>query len=75
MNAKWINQMQYILNNLIERKQCIECQSHWFLFNHEGKESFYRLGMIAPEFCDACRPLDQQLEAHSILTQEQWVEL
>lgn len=67
--------IEYILNNEIDRKQCRSCFGMWIRFNHEGQLGVYRLSPVDPQSCNVCRPLDDQLESQSILTSEQWVNL
>lgn len=65
--------MKYVMDNLIERKQCTTCYGMWFLFNHEGHECYYRLGPTAPEDCGVCRPIDEDIESRSVVSSEAWV--
>jgi len=65
--------MKYILDNLIDQKQCVECLGLWFHFNHEGNNAFYRLSPLAPEDCTYCSKLDKQIEKEAVLTSESWV--
>ena len=67
--------IEYVLANEIERRQCKECLGMWFLFNHYGRESFYRLAIDAPENCSTCKPIDEEIEARSVMSEEQWVSL
>ena len=67
--------IRYVMDNLIERKQCNECLGMWFLFNHYGEKAYYRLSPVAPEDCGVCRPIDIEIEQNSVVSQENWVEL
>lgn len=67
--------IEYVLANEIDRRQCKECLGIWFLFNHNGSESFYRLARVAPETCVVCKPIDEEIEARSVMSEEQWVSL
>ena len=67
--------LKYVLDNLIERKQCIECLGMWFLFNHEGKEAFYRLSQVEPSDCTVCDPIDKEIEEKCIISMEKWIEV
>lgn len=75
MNSELITTLKFIFRNLIERKQCNECDAHWFHFNHGDDKAFYRLGDQAPESCVVCAPLDEQLEAESRISAERWFDL
>lgn len=65
--------MQYILDNEITRRQCMECLGMWFHFDHNGNNAFYRLSMLAPEDCVRCSVLDKQIEAESLYSVAEWV--
>lgn len=67
--------MKYVLDNLIDQKQCTSCLGMWFLFNHEGCKAYYRLSPVPPESCDVCRPIDEEIESNCIVSKERWVEL
>lgn len=67
--------LKYVLDNLIERKQCIECLGMWFLFNHEGKEAFYRLSQVEPSDCKVCDPIDKEIEEKCLVSMERWVQV
>jgi len=60
---------------LIDRKQCTSCFGMWFLFNHEGREAYYRLSQVSPESCNVCRPIDKEIESSCIVSEERWVKL
>jgi hypothetical protein len=65
--------IQYVLDNLIGIKECSECHGHWFLFNHEGNEAYYRLAPSPPDDCSICQPIDNEIESRAIITAEQWI--
>jgi len=65
--------INYVLKNEIERKQCTECLGMWFLFNHEGSDAFYRLSEVEPSGCSICEPIDKEIESKSLLTTERWI--
>ena len=65
--------MKYVLDNELERKQCKECLGMWVCFNHEGQKAFYRLSPVAPRDCSICKPIDEEIEAKSIMSVEQWI--
>jgi len=65
--------IQYVLDNEIERRQCTECLGFWFLFNHEGSDAFYRLSEVEPSSCHICHPIDKDIESKSLLSVSRWV--
>jgi len=65
--------IQYVLDNEIERRQCTECLGMWFLFNHEGNDAFYRLSEVEPSGCSICHPIDEEIEAKAVLTASRWI--
>lgn len=67
--------LKYVLDNEIERKQCIHCYAIWFVFDHQGNPSYYRLGNDAPENCKTCKPIDEEIEKSAICTSERWFNL
>jgi hypothetical protein len=67
--------LQYVLDNLLDHKQCSECLGVWFLFSHEGKTAYYRLSQIPPASCSVCEPIDEEIEAGCLVSMEQWVTL
>ena len=67
--------LKYVLDNLIEKRFCAACAGWWFRFNHEGVMGYYRLSPLAPGDCPTCKPLDEEIEAGSIVSMERWVVL
>jgi len=67
--------LQYVLDNLLDHKQCSECEGVWFLFNHEGRTAYYRLSPIEPRDCSVCEPIDKEIEAGCLVSIERWVAL
>ena len=67
--------IKYILENELDRKQCVACHAIWFMFNHHGEIGYYRLGEDAPENCATCAPIDLEIEERSVISEEQWVSL
>lgn len=65
--------MKYILDNLIDQKQCNECLGLWFHFNHEGNNAFYRLSPLAPEDCTSCDKIDKEIEKETVYSFAEWV--
>ena len=65
----------YVLDNEIDRKQCIRCYAIWFIFDHHGTPSHYRLGNDKPENCSVCAPIDKEIEERSVITSERWFSL
>jgi hypothetical protein len=47
----------------------------WIMFNHINEIGYYRLGDDAPGACTTCKPIDEQIEAKCIISEEQWVSL
>jgi hypothetical protein len=68
--------MKYVLDNLIEKKQCEECLGMWFMFNHEGKHGIYRLSPLHPSECRLCYARDIRIESAKafIMSSERWIE-
>ena len=64
--------MKYVLENEIERKQCIECLGMWIKFHHGTQIGVYRLSPVAPCDCSVCDPIDQDIESQSIVSFERW---
>ena len=67
--------LKYVLDNEIDRRQCIRCYAMWFVFDHQGTPSYYRLGNDEPAKCDICKPIDEDIEKNSICTSERWFNL
>ena len=67
--------MKFILDNLIEMKQCNECHGMWFHFSSNDSLGYYRLSPVAPCDCSICHPLDQEIESGAIMTEEGWISL
>ena len=67
--------LKYVLANEISNKRCKDCHGVWFLFDHNGTESFYRLSPVAPIDCKLCYALDVAIESKSLLTMERWIEV
>ena len=68
-----MNIMKFILENEIDRKQCIECTAIWFHFSHGENTGYYRLSPVAPESCPVCKPLDEDLEKNAVYTVARWM--
>ncbi len=70
------NRIKYVLENELDRRMCKTCHAMWFMFRSDiGTVGYYRLGDNAPEHCLTCKPIDEEIEAGCIISEEQWVSL
>ena len=67
--------IQYVLDNELERKQCTECLGMWFRFKHEDSVGIYRLSPVEPADCTICEPIDRDIESRAIVTAERWMSI
>ncbi len=67
--------IRYVLQNELERKQCVECFGMWFRFQHGKQIGIYRLSPVEPGDCTICAPIDADIESKSIVSTERWMSI